>query len=113
MLWVSGVQLNQQYAYYKIIFDGSVSGLSEDGAVQYNGLPVGKVMDLHLMERNPNKVIAIIRVEATTPIKEDSVAQLELSGLTGVAFIQLTGGSPASEELQAKPGQDYLSLIPI
>lgn len=107
MLWVSGVQLNQQYAYYKIIFDGSVSGLSEDGAVQYNGLPVGKVMDLHLMERNPNKVIAIIRVDATTPVKEDSVAQLELSGLTGVAFIQLTGGSPASAELQPRPGQDY------
>ncbi len=107
MLWISGVQLNRQYAFYKIIFDGSVSGLSEDGAVQYNGLPVGKVQSLRLMERNPNKVIAIIRVDAMTPVKEDSVAQLELSGLTGVAFIQLTGGSPESEELRAKPGQEY------
>src|SRR5690606_12702970 len=91
----------------KIIFDGSVSGLSEAGAVQYNGLPVAKVTDLYLMERNPNKVIAIIQVDARTPVKEDSVAQLELSGLTGVAFIQLTGGSPESAELRAKPGQDY------
>ncbi|MBA4210296.1 MAG: MCE family protein, partial [Parvibaculum sp.] len=31
ILWVSGVQLNRQFAYYKIIFDGSVSGLSESG----------------------------------------------------------------------------------
>ena len=107
ILWVSDIQLNRQFAYYKIIFDGSVSGLAESGAVQYNGLPVGKVRSLQLMERNPNKVIAIIEVDARTPVKEDSVAQLELSGLTGVAFIQLTGGSPESEELRAKEGQDY------
>lgn len=107
LLWVSGVQLNKQFAYYKIVFDGSVSGLSESGAVQYNGLPVGKVTDLHLMDNNPNKVVAIIEIDARTPVKEDSVAQLELSGLTGVAFIQLTGGGPESAPLVAKPDQDY------
>jgi len=107
LLWVSGVQLNKQFAYYKIVFDGSVSGLSESGPVQYNGLPVGKVTDLHLMDNNPNKVVAIIEIDARTPVKEDSVAQLELSGLTGVAFIQLTGGSPDSAALVAKPDQDY------
>lgn len=107
LLWVSGIQLNKQFAYYKIVFDGSVSGLSESGPVQYNGLPVGKVTDLHLMDNNPNKVVAIIEIDARTPVKEDSIAQLELSGLTGVAFIQLTGGSPESEPLVAKPDQDY------
>ncbi|MDZ4382386.1 MAG: MlaD family protein [Parvibaculum sp.] len=107
LLWVSGVQLNKQFAYYKIVFDGSVSGLSESGAVQYNGLPVGKVTDLRLMDNNPNKVVAIIEIDARTPVKEDSVAQLELYGLTGVAFIQLTGGSPGSAALVAKPDQDY------
>ena len=107
LLWVSGVQLNKQFAYYKIVFDGSVWGLSESGPVQYNGQPVGKVTDLHLMDNNPNKVVAIIEIDARTPVKEDSIAQLELSGLTGVAFIQLTGGSPESAPLVAKPDQDY------
>ncbi|MEX2250187.1 MAG: MlaD family protein [Parvibaculum sp.] len=107
VLWLNNVQLNRQFSYYKIVFDGSVSGLSESGPVQYNGLPVGKVTELYLMERNPNKVVAIIEVDARTPIKEDSVAQLELSGLTGVAFIQITGGSEKSAALEAKPGQDY------
>ncbi|MDP2122928.1 MAG: MlaD family protein [Parvibaculum sp.] len=107
VLWLNGVQLNRQFAYYKIIFDGSVSGLSVSGPVQYNGLPVGKVVDLRLMERNPNKVIAIVELDARTPIMEDSVAQLELSGLTGVAFIQITGGTEGSAPLSAKPGQDY------
>ncbi|MBC7103142.1 MAG: MCE family protein [Parvibaculum sp.] len=107
LLWVSGVQINKQFAYYRIVFDGSVSGLSESGPVQYNGLPVGKVTDLRLMDNNPNKVVAIIEIDARTPVKEDSIAQLELSGLTGVAFIQLTGGSPESAPLVAKPDQDY------
>jgi len=107
VLWLNGVQLNRQFAYYKIIFDGSVSGLSVSGPVQYNGLPVGKVIDLRLMERNPNKVIAIVELDARTPIMEDSVAQLELSGLTGVAFIQITGGTEGSAPLTVKPGQDY------
>lgn len=107
VLWLNNVQLNRQFSYYKIVFDGSVSGLSQSGPVQYNGLPVGRVVDLRLMERNPNKVVALIELDARTPIKEDSVAQLELSGLTGVAFIQITGGSEESKPLRARPGQDY------
>ncbi|MDO8839769.1 MAG: MlaD family protein [Parvibaculum sp.] len=107
VLWLNGVQLNRQFAYYMIIFDGSVSGLSVSGPVQYNGLPVGKVVDLRLMERNPNKVVAIVELDARTPIKEDSVAQLELSGLTGVAFIQITGGTEGSAPLTAPSDREY------
>src|SRR3546814_6392436 len=77
-LWISRVQLDRQYAYYKIVFSGSVSGLSKSGPVQFNGLPVGRVIDLSLAERDPSKVIAIIQVDARTPVKQDSIAQLEI-----------------------------------
>ncbi|NIJ41089.1 phospholipid/cholesterol/gamma-HCH transport system substrate-binding protein [Parvibaculum indicum] len=107
VMWLSRVQVNQQYDEYEIVFDGSVSGLSVGGSVQYNGLPVGTVRDLHLMENNPNKVVALVRVDARTPVKEDSIAQLELAGITGVAFIQLSGGSPNSPPLEAKGDQYY------
>ncbi|MAB14590.1 MlaD family protein [Parvibaculum sp.] len=110
VMWLSHVQVNQQYDEYEIVFDGSVSGLSVGGAVQYNGLPVGTVRDLHLMKNNPNKVVALIRVDGRTPVKEDSVAQLELAGITGVAFIQLSGGSPKSPRLEAK-GDQYYPII--
>lgn len=99
-LWLSRVQLDQQYAYYKIIFQGSVSGLGKSGQVQFNGLPVGKVMDLSLDEKDPSKVIALIQVDARTPVKEDSLAQLEASGITGVAVVQLTGGKRDSKLLR-------------
>jgi phospholipid/cholesterol/gamma-HCH transport system substrate-binding protein len=109
-LWISRVQLDRQYAYYQIFFQGSVSGLSKSGAVQFNGLPVGRVVDLYLAENDPNKVVAIIQVDARTPVKEDSVAQLELSGITGVAVIELTGGSPSSKPLTPKNGETYATI---
>ncbi len=109
-LWLSRVQLDRQYAYYKIVFQGSVSGLSKSGQVQFNGLPVGRVIDLSLAENDPSKVIALIQVDARTPVKEDSIAQLEASGITGVAVIQLTGGSPGSKLLRDVSDATYPML---
>ena len=106
-LWLSRVQLDQQFAYYKIVFQGSVSGLSKSGQVQFNGLPVGRVTDLSLAENDPSKVIALIQVDARTPVKEDSVAQLDPSGITGVAVVQLTGGSPGSKLLREVSKDPY------
>lgn len=99
-LWLSRVQLDRQFAYYKIVFQGSVSGLSKSGQVQFNGLPVGRVTDLSLAPDDPNKVIAIIQVDARTPVKEDSIARLDPSGITGVAVVQLTGGKSGSRLLR-------------
>jgi phospholipid/cholesterol/gamma-HCH transport system substrate-binding protein len=109
-LWVSKVQLNRQYAYYHIIFQGSVSGLGKSGTVQYNGLPIGRVVELNLAEDNPNKVVALVQVDPRTPVKEDSIAQLELSGITGVAVIEITGGSPGAKPLTAKAGETYPTI---
>lgn len=109
-LWISHVQLDRQYAYYQIVFQGSVSGLSKSGSVQFNGLPVGRVVDLHLAEEDPNKVVALIQVDSRTPVKEDSIAQLEASGITGVAVIQLTGGNPGAKLLQPKDGETYATI---
>lgn len=105
--WLSRLQLDQTYAYYKIVFQGSVSGLSKSGQVQFNGLPVGRVVDLHLDEQDPSRVFAIIQVDAFTPVKEDSIAQLEASGITGVAVVQLTGGSQGSKLLRDVSNADY------
>ena len=41
-----------------------------------------------------------------TPIKQDTQAKLTLAGITGTAFIQLSGGSPGSPALEASgPGK--------
>lgn len=110
-LWVARVQINQTYDYYEVIFEGSVSGLTDGGSVQYNGIRVGKVMDLRLDEKDPSRVIALIQTASTTPVKTDTKVSLQFTGLTGVALIQLEGGSQSAPRLVAKEGEDYGTII--
>ncbi|MCQ0093032.1 MlaD family protein [Roseovarius sp. M141] len=95
-VWLSSVQLDRQYAYYGILFD-DVSGLASSGDVVFNGINVGRVIELHIYDPDPSKVYVGIEVDAETPVRENTVAQLSSSGVTGVAYISLTskGGDAA------------------
>jgi phospholipid/cholesterol/gamma-HCH transport system substrate-binding protein len=102
-LWLGKTSLNRQYHYYDIVFTESVTGLSKGSPVQYNGIQIGEVSQLKLDPKDPRKVLARIQVAADTPIKVDTRAKLGLLGLTGVAFVQLTGGAPSSKSLMPTP----------
>ncbi|MHB8310635.1 MAG: MlaD family protein, partial [Metallibacterium sp.] len=104
VLWLGKSSVDHAYAYYDVVFNESVTGLSNGGMVQYNGIKVGQVADLKLDPHDPRKVIARIQVAGDTPVKLDTGAKLGLLGLTGVAFIQLTGGSPDSPRLRGHDG---------
>jgi phospholipid/cholesterol/gamma-HCH transport system substrate-binding protein len=103
-LWLGKTSLSRQYHYYDIVFTESVTGLSKGSPVQYNGIQIGQVSQLKLDPKDPRKVIARIQVAADTPIKVDTRAKLGLLGLTGVAFVQLTGGAPSSKSLMPTSG---------
>lgn len=109
--WLARVQINQTFDYYEVVFGGSVSGLTDGGSVQYNGIRVGKVMDLRLDEKDPSRVIALIQTEATTPVKTDTKVSLQFTGLTGVALIQLEEGSRSAPRLEPKKGETYAKII--
>ena len=90
---------------YRIVFSGSVSGLSKGSVVRFNGLRVGEVTAVEIMPADPGKVLATIMVERQTPMKVDTKARLEYQGLTGVASVQLTGGAGNAQDLAtADPG---------
>jgi phospholipid/cholesterol/gamma-HCH transport system substrate-binding protein len=72
--------------------------------VRFNGIQVGEVTDLGLNPDNPGEVIARIRVDVATPVKVDSVAQLEPQGLTGLSYIQISSGSPDAARLESRIG---------
>ncbi len=91
-------QSKRNYDEYDIIFRDRVSGLSVGAAVSFNGIQKGEVRTLTIDPENPSIVIARIRVDDDTPVKTDTKAELELVGFTGLAIIQLVGGS-ADEEL--------------
>jgi len=98
VLWFSGGDKPANRATYRIVFSSSVSGLSRGAQVLFNGLRVGEVTKIDLGD-NPAFVHALVEIDPRTPIKADTRARLEFQGLTGVASVALTGGSPAAQEL--------------
>jgi len=91
-------QSKRDYDEYDVIFRERVSGLSVGAAVSFNGIQKGEVRELTIAPNDPSIVIARIRVDDDTPVKTDTKAELELVGFTGLAIIQLVGGS-ADEDL--------------
>jgi phospholipid/cholesterol/gamma-HCH transport system substrate-binding protein len=105
-LWAAKYTSDKDWRHYDVIFDEAVTGLTEGGSVQYNGISVGSVDDLRLDPDDPRKVIARVKLRAETPVKTDTHAKLSFTGLTGTAFIQLTGGSPDAPLLASDNGDE-------
>lgn len=95
----------------EVHFTQPVSGLSVGSTVQYNGISMGSVRDLRLSPDDPGRVIAIIRLDAQAPLREDTTARLSVSGLTGVSTIQLRGGRSDSPSLEPGPGRERPVIV--
>jgi phospholipid/cholesterol/gamma-HCH transport system substrate-binding protein len=101
-LWATKYSSDRTWRQYQVIFNEPVTGLTEGGGVQYNGISVGTVERLRLDPDDARKVIALLKVKADAPVKVDTRAKLSQAGITGVPFIQLTGGSPGAPRLASE-----------
>ena len=110
-IWLARLQFNNDFDQYDIVFYGPVRGLSEGGEVHFNGIRVGEVTDLNLDPKKGDQVIARIRVDATTPIRVTSRAQLEPQGITGLNYIQITAGNPNSDILKTQYPDNVIPVI--
>ena len=110
VFWFSGPNKTAARRGYDVVFSGSVAGLSRGGAVTFNGLRVGDVTSLGLNPTDPGEVIAHIQVDKNAPVKTDTRARLEMSGLTGVASLALYGGSPSAKALEIQDKENYPTL---
>jgi phospholipid/cholesterol/gamma-HCH transport system substrate-binding protein len=110
-LWSARWASDQAWQQIEVHFLQPVSGLSDGSSVQYNGISMGSVRDLRLSPEDPGRVIAVIRLQAEAPLREDTTARLSVSGLTGVSSIQLRGGSADSPRLEPEPGRDVPVII--
>jgi phospholipid/cholesterol/gamma-HCH transport system substrate-binding protein len=107
IIWAVKADVDKDFDHYHIYFRDSVSGLSTVSQVRYRGVPIGSVTDIRIDPENVELVRVTLEVESGTPIKEDSVATVELQGITGVSIVQISGGSRASPLLAAAPGEPY------
>ncbi len=108
VLWLSsGKSYGTSYDLYQTYMRESVAGLNLNAAVRYRGVEVGRVQKIALAPGNVEQVQLTLAIESGTPIKVDTVAVLSTQGLTGIAFVDLTGGSRDAPELKAEPGAPH------
>jgi phospholipid/cholesterol/gamma-HCH transport system substrate-binding protein len=105
-LWAAKYSSDRSWQQYEVIFNEPVTGLTEGGSVQYNGIAVGTVQRLSLSPQDPRRVEALLKIGADVPVKVDTKAKLSQQGITGSPFIQLTGGSPSAARLEPRDSDD-------
>ncbi|MBT9372410.1 MlaD family protein [Rhizobium sp. CSW-27] len=81
---------------------GSANGLSVGSAVRFNGIQVGSVRSLSIDPEDPRYSIAFTEVQTSSPIYPSTKAVLEVQGLTGAAYIELSGGRTGEDNLLKK-----------
>lgn len=111
VLWFSAGRIGQAYDEYIVYMDESVIGLSKDSTVKYYGVDVGRVHKIQLGPGYPRRVRLLLQLEPGTPVKKDTIATLESQGLTGLAFINLTGGGKDAEHLAKMPGEELPVIL--
>jgi phospholipid/cholesterol/gamma-HCH transport system substrate-binding protein len=97
--WFQNIGGTGERAFYRVQFEGSVSGLRTGGSVLFNGIRVGEVTGLALNPQRPEQVIATISIDKSVAIRPDTEIGLEFQGLTGIAALSLKGGTRSAPAL--------------
>ncbi|MEO7335188.1 MAG: MlaD family protein [Caldimonas sp.] len=100
VLWLAaGIDTQKKYEPYQSIIMESVAGLSIAAPVKFLGVDVGKVSEIAIDPQNSRQVRLRLLIERGTPVKQDTEAVLKSQGLTGIAYVELSGGSIGSAAL--------------
>jgi phospholipid/cholesterol/gamma-HCH transport system substrate-binding protein len=76
--------------------------------VQYNGIPVGQVVDIRVDPNNLEQIQVTVEINTSiVDIKSDARAFLDANILNGIATIQVRGGTQEASALEPQPGHKY------
>jgi phospholipid/cholesterol/gamma-HCH transport system substrate-binding protein len=108
VLSLGRVEFAQELKRYYIFFKGSVTGLSKGSLVQYNGITVGRVVDVRVDPDDLEKIQVTVEIDNNlVKIKTDARAFVDTNLLSGVATIQIRGGTREARDLEPEPGHRY------
>ena len=101
--WMVNNDVDANAPAYRILFRGSVAGLTPAANVLFNGIKVGKVKSIGIYGPDTRKSEVVVRLRPGTPVRVDSVASIVQVGITGLTAVQLSAGDP---------GQPFIALDP-
>jgi phospholipid/cholesterol/gamma-HCH transport system substrate-binding protein len=95
LLVVQKVRTAQQRSPLRVVFDGgSAAGLRKGGPVNFDGVQAGQIVSVTL--DSPRRIVVLVQLDKSAPIRQDTTAGIEFQGLTGIAAVSLVGGAPAA-----------------
>jgi len=96
LVTLTGLRIAEKRDTYTVRYTMSLSGLEEGAQVKFNGVRVGRVDDIRINREDVGEVIVTLSLQEGTPVKEDARAVVNLAGITGLKFIEITGGTAES-----------------
>lgn len=112
VLWIGRGDGGRDLVTYKVHFTGAVTGLAPGAAVRYRGINKGEVRAINILPDKDDVIEVTIRVDSDTPLYTDTVASLEVQGLTGSPFVQLKRSpKPGTEGKKVEPGERAKIII--
>lgn len=109
VLWLGargrGADISQYTIYFK---DQTLDGLQVDSTVTMKGIKIGSVKSFEISPRNIEQVKVLLEVDESAPVKHDTKAVIRRNLLTGLAYVDLEGGSQGSQPLvEVLEGEEY------
>ena len=100
IVWLSKAKGDRDVAFYDIVFTDAVSGLALGGDVRFNGIKVGSIKRIAIDHEDATRVRVTVEIGADVPVRQDSTATMQLQGITGVTYVQISGGTQASARIE-------------
>lgn len=103
--------------YYYIETKELPNGIKKDSQVRFIGVPAGFVNDIYFSDPKTATIEIKMSIKKDLPIKKDSLAVVEVQGISGIAYINIGKGSNNSgvfnenEKAVIKMGEGLLAKI--
>ncbi|MCC6746356.1 MAG: MCE family protein [Deltaproteobacteria bacterium] len=104
---LAGLKLWNRKDRYFVHFQESVSGLDNGSTVKMKGVPVGQVEKISI-GADADSVIVTLSLAPNTPITAGTRATITSIGITGLKFVELTGGSTGEQPIQPNTPRSYI-----
>lgn len=112
--WFAGHRDQLGKTTYAIYMKGTVNGLSLGAPVNLDGIQVGNVTDISFVTSDSGRIRVLADIVDTAPVRSDTVAALQLQGITGTSLISLEnkGTDPQPLLVQDKDGYKVIASRP-
>ena len=102
--WLGNRGIQDNYNLYLLRVKDSVTGLSKDSGIKMKGVDIGSIKSISINPKNIEEIDIILKIKNSIPIKEDMFGIIKMYGLTGLSYIDISGGTNNSAVLKSKNG---------